>query len=162
MRKSSKFKKGFTLIELLVVVAIIGLLSSIVFASLNTARAKARDVKVRAEFSQLQKALAFYFDKYGKYPNETPVGASPWAANFDSMAGQLVTEQFLASVPVAPANHFYRYYNYKDSVMGGLLITNLETIDPTTTPPFNSCRPFINNWCASNLATTDFCICNPY
>ena len=35
-------KKGFTLIELLVVISIIGLLSSVVLASLNTSREKAR------------------------------------------------------------------------------------------------------------------------
>jgi prepilin-type N-terminal cleavage/methylation domain-containing protein len=39
---SSKFTKGFTLIELLVVIAIIGILSSVVLASLSSVRSKAR------------------------------------------------------------------------------------------------------------------------
>lgn len=43
MKISFKNKKGFTLIELLVVISIISLLSSIVMASLNSARAKARN-----------------------------------------------------------------------------------------------------------------------
>lgn len=51
------FKKGFTLIELLVVVAIIGLLSSIVLASLNTARTKAKVARAQTEMRQITQAI---------------------------------------------------------------------------------------------------------
>lgn len=60
-------KKGFTLIELLVVVAIIGLLSSVVLASLNSARAKAKDAAVKEGVSQFANLLTFNYDEYGSY-----------------------------------------------------------------------------------------------
>src|SRR3989339_2156406 len=63
-----KNQKGFTLIELLVVIAIIGILSSVVLASLNSARAKARDTKRIADFRQIQTALELFYDSYGQYP----------------------------------------------------------------------------------------------
>ena len=158
-----KYLKGFTLIELLVVVAIIGLLSSVVLSSLNSARAKARDAQVKIEFNQLRKALALYFDKYGLYPNETPVATNPWTDNFNSMAAQLVAEKFLASVPVAPTNHVYNYYNYGGPIIGGLIVTNLETAPDTTTGISPSCRPWApaQNWC-SQSSSKEYCICNPY
>lgn len=64
----SKHSRGFTLIELLVVIAIIGILSSVVLASLNSARTKARDTRRVADLKQVQIALELYFDANGKYP----------------------------------------------------------------------------------------------
>lgn len=61
-------KKGFTLIELLVVVAIIGVLASVVLASLNTARVKGRDARRLADLKQIQTALEMYFNDFGYYP----------------------------------------------------------------------------------------------
>ncbi len=61
-------KKGFTLIELLVVISIIGLLSSVVLTSVNSARAKARDARRITDLKQIQTALEFYYDTNGSYP----------------------------------------------------------------------------------------------
>lgn len=56
---------GFTLIELLVVIAIIGLLSSIVLASLGTARNKAADAAIQADLVGVRSSAELYFSNNG-------------------------------------------------------------------------------------------------
>jgi prepilin-type N-terminal cleavage/methylation domain-containing protein len=70
-------KRGFTLIELLVVIAIIGILSSIVLASLNTARIKSRDARRVADVKQLQLALQLFYDANSSYPTTTLAVLAP-------------------------------------------------------------------------------------
>ena len=67
--KLFKEQKGFTLIELLVVIAIIGILASIVLASLNTARDRGRDASIRASMSQMRAQAELFFDTNGDYYN---------------------------------------------------------------------------------------------
>ena len=49
-------------------IAIIGILSSVVLASLNTARQKSRDARRIADVGQLELALELYFDSNSAYP----------------------------------------------------------------------------------------------
>ncbi len=100
-------KSAFTLIELLVVVSIISLLSSVVLASLNSARMKARDTRRIADLSQIRLALEFYFDANGYYP-ESGCG---WDCNgyrysnngsWDALATDLAP--YIKSLPKDPIN----------------------------------------------------------
>lgn len=87
-------KKGFTLIELLVVIAIIGILSSVVLASLNSARQKSRDARRVADIKQLQLALELYYDSNSSV---YPTALSALAPNY------------IAVVPTDPNGGAYQY-----------------------------------------------------
>ena len=62
-----KTTQGFTLIELLVVIAIIGILSSIVIASLNSARTKGSVAAAKGQLAQLRTQAEVYYDNNSAY-----------------------------------------------------------------------------------------------
>ncbi len=66
-----KLVRGFTLIELLVVIAIIGILSSVVLASLNSARTKGSDAAVKSNLNNMRSQAELYYannsDSYGTF-----------------------------------------------------------------------------------------------
>lgn len=60
-----KMQKGFTLIELLVVIAIIGILSSVVLASLTTARTRGQAASVQSQLSNMRAQAELFYSTNG-------------------------------------------------------------------------------------------------
>jgi len=128
MHMKKTYKRGFTLIELLVVIAIIGILASIVLASLDSARKKGRDARRIADVKQIQLALELYYDANGVYPPALTTA-------------NLVTPGYISVLPTDPLSGSTVYpYTYAPLAATGSAGTcssyhlgaDLETANSTT------------------------------
>lgn len=93
--------RGFTLIELLVVISIIGMLSSIVLTSVNSARNKAKVARSAADLKQLVLVLNHYLDANGVYPC--------FDHAWDSTKEQQWSAPYLAVWPTPPWGNTYHW-----------------------------------------------------
>lgn len=150
--------KGFTLIELLVVIAIIGILSSVVLASLNTARTKAKDAKRLSDMKQIQLALEFYYDSNNQYPGPvSSYGEGSTCGGWDTsrldsdgdgrpFIEPLIDGKFFSIVPTDPLDSSgtscggYDYYRYSagsygcDSSKGAFFVLGVRNMESSDRP----------------------------
>lgn len=128
----SAIRNGFTLIELLVVIAIIGILAAAVLASLDDARAAARNATRKQELESLRIALELHYQKHGSYTQpetlctDTSFGAlgscggaggeGGWDANSD--LNRLITDGVMKELPLDPLNTATYHYSYEPSNPG--------------------------------------------
>jgi len=131
--------RGFSLIELLIVVAIMGILSGIVYANFSQARASARDDTRKSDLKQLALALEMYRAQHGRYPDpgcttrtwsgHSPVVNITWGCQEDIYIRGLAPE-FIPNLPIDPRGKvadrgfFYRVNedrtDYKVMVFGSV------------------------------------------
>ena len=83
---------GFTLIELLVVISIIGLLSSVVLASVNTARLSARDAAIRLAAHQFIILANYEYNDNTNYGNAQLPNVATWNSCNQFVSGNYATQ----------------------------------------------------------------------
>ena len=97
--------KGFTLIELLVVIAIIGILSSVILASLNSARSKGNNAAIKSNLASMRPQMEVYFDDptlgNGTYGASGTNGINCIGANPATIFGNTKVQKFLIAAQVA-------------------------------------------------------------
>lgn len=101
--------RGFTLIELLVVIAIIGLLSSIVLASLSTARTKGQDAARILDTKSLKTAMELYYSDNHGYPTSNGSANGDVLLNDATLVSKLVPKYIgsMSALLVADNDHYY-------------------------------------------------------
>ncbi len=106
MPSRERESRGFTLIELLVVIAIIGILSSVVLASLNSARQKGRDARRVSDMKQIALALELYYDAQAQtYP------AAASTAALEGAGSPTFVPTYISTMPLDPQGT--TPYNYQ-------------------------------------------------
>ncbi len=107
-----KKNRGFTLLELLVVIAIIGILSTIVLVSLQSARRRAQDAAIQAQLAQIPAAAELYRIDEGNYDGVcADSGVLNLLNSIGAEAGSVVCNdsatEYCASAPAVEAGgHF--------------------------------------------------------
>ncbi len=133
-----KKRNGFSLVELMIVVAIIALLTAIMTANFSSAKARSRDSKRISDISQIQLALAGFFDRCNFYPTALDITDSGGHCTSGTVNVNLGT--FISKIPPPPtggsvvaANYNYSAGSDATGVVDYVLGAQLEAANSNAT-----------------------------
>jgi len=132
--------RGFTLIELLVVISIIGILASVILASLSVARSKARDSVRFAQMKELTNALELYYVDNKTYP-----GVNNPSRTYVSQIGGLAPE-YIPELPEDPIHTGPQRYRYTATARGYTILLTLENTRHPNWCRYDTGQPGVTAW----------------
>jgi prepilin-type N-terminal cleavage/methylation domain-containing protein len=148
INSENKFKNresGFTLIEMFIVIAVIGILSGVVFRGTAGIQKSARDTRRISDIRSGQNYLELYFNKCGHYPGTLTGGGSCTKdlslsisnkSDWDKLATamkdlDIISDQ--SNFPKDPTKGFYFYTSsgpdHLDYVLGAQLETRNQVLE---------------------------------
>ncbi len=142
VRRVHSSSSGFTLIELLVVIAIIGVLSSVVLQSLNSAREKSRNATRLTQIDQINKA--FELSATGgtnQLPNSRNYACLGLSVDTSPTCGGTIHPRNTSINALVAANVAGGVIPRDPKFLSGIGTAYLynSDIDPTTVSPVNGC-----------------------
>ena len=119
MSPRSLARRGFTLIEILLVIAVIGILSTLMFSLFKAAKNGNNKAKARGEIQGLSMACEVYRKTYGDYPCGS-ISAKTSGAQFrKDFFDQLVGRKRIYTANLASGGNAVRLLNYTDPSLPG-------------------------------------------
>jgi len=171
MMQNKRF--GFTLVEILVVIAIISILSGVIYASFGDARADSRDKVRKTDMKQLSLALELYKSQFGVYPEAGCGATTGWVGPgpgsvYPGCAEYIVdlAPEFISELPVDPnqsndpdSGYLYRVSAARDSYKVLVWRTVESNLITDYADPFARCpRSFGSSWCGAIPESTTYAI----
>jgi general secretion pathway protein G len=157
----STIYRGFTLIELLIVIAIIGILTALITTNLVGARARARDVRRKADLRAVQQSLRLYYNDNKSFPASDglyQITGTTWGGTFT-----VGTTTYMSALPTDPSSTstLVPYQYQSGGADSQLLVATLENAsDPDIADSQTRCATPYGTFTGTKTPTLDYLVCD--
>lgn len=155
-RSLSRTNSGFTLVEMLLVVAVIAILTAVIYPSFGSSQAQGRDAQRQTDLRTLQIEIENYKRKEGRYPESAvSSGWSTQAAHGTAFIDGLFPE-YVATMPQDPLPGTQPGYAYQVNSDGTVYkLMAQRTVESVTVTPDHALAPCSEDLCTGSDSCDD-------